>query len=87
MALLCSLQPKLEIKNSVVPFTVVVSTCGTIIVWLRHCFLYLYVQSILSLEKEGNNDVSTARGSKKEKQSIVNVHLSAAWAGPHFKSP
>lgn len=48
MTFLCSLQPKLEVKNSVLPFTVAVSTCVIIIVWLRHCFPYFYLSNFVS---------------------------------------
>lgn len=50
-----SLQPKLQVKNSVLPFTVGVSTCI-----VCHCFLYSYLYNFLSYEKEGNIAVSFA---------------------------
>lgn len=76
MTLLCSLQPKLEVKNSVLPFTAVVSACGITIVWLRHCFLYFYVHNIVNLEKEGSNNVSAAHGRLKRKSTAYLIYTS-----------
>lgn len=73
-------------KNSVLPFTVVVSACGIIIVWLRHCLLYFYVQNFVNSEKEGNHDVSAAHGRLKRKSTAYFMYTSQQ-PGLGFKSP